>query len=131
MNTEKALYKYLKQKLPQAHWQRFENAVGTGQPDVNVAYKEREAWLELKCSSNVLLQPSQNAWLHARREQMSNVYVWQYHPIKKLHVLWKPPFKTEEHGKYVKVIGSDHITESTSALVLFNYLFSLPLNSTE
>jgi hypothetical protein len=131
VNTEKELYRYLKQKFLGAHWQRFENAVGAGQPDVNVAYKEKEIWLELKCSNTVLLQPSQNAWIHARGEHMKNVYVWQYHPKRKVHVLWKPPFRTVEQGKYVKVIGSDHVTEAESSLVLFNYLFSLPLSSTE
>jgi hypothetical protein len=131
MNTEKALYKYLKQRLPQAHWQRFENAVSAGQPDVNVAYEGREVWLELKCSNKILLQPSQNAWLHARCEKIKNVYVWQYHPAKNVHVLWKPPFKTEECGRYVKVIASDHVTESSSVQVLFNYLFGLPLDKAE
>lgn len=56
MNTEVAVYKYLKRKLPQVDWQRVENWAVSGLPDVNGAFlwpangreKGIEIWCELK-----------------------------------------------------------------------------------
>lgn len=45
IDTEDKLYRSLKERFPYAHWQRIE---GSGVPDVNVALREQEFWLELK-----------------------------------------------------------------------------------
>ena len=126
MQNERGLYRYLRSRLPQAHWQRFENAVGMGQPDVNVAYLHKEVWLELKHGNSVLLQPSQFAWLHQRHNHNPNVYVWQYHVGKEEHRVLQPPFEGEVCGKYVKVVSVNKKIVNKDVNLIFKNLFYLP-----
>ena len=57
MNTETAVYKYLKRKLPEVDWQRVENWAGAGLPDVNGAFlwpaNGRETGIEIWCELKV------------------------------------------------------------------------------
>ena len=57
MNTETAVYQYLKRKLPQVGWQRVENWAGAGVPDVNGAFlwpaNGREIGIEIWCELKV------------------------------------------------------------------------------
>lgn len=72
---ERTIYDRLKAHNPLAHWQRIENAVGVGAPDVNVCHKGKEAWLELKVDrGSVLIRPAQHAW--SVRRVMQGGIVW-------------------------------------------------------
>lgn len=124
--NEANLYRYIRSRFPQGHWQRFENAVGVGQPDVNVAFNHKEYWFELKSAPHVYLQPSQFAWLHQRNSKNPNVYVWQYNPRKEEHVLWQPPFEAEALDKYLKVLKCNKKIVHQNVEEIFKLLFYLP-----
>lgn len=71
-------YHWLKNRYPTAFWQRFENVVGTGVPDVYCCFSGRSTWFELKEGALIkprgstkkvfkLLKPvnaEQQAWMH-------------------------------------------------------------------
>ena len=94
MNTETAVYKYLKRKLPQVDWQRVENWAGAGVPDVNGAFlwpangREMgiEVWCELKVcktkayKTNGLWRPAQIAYQTRRSLFSAGVWNLVSHP---------------------------------------------------
>ena len=94
MNTETAVYKYLKRKLAQVDWQRVENWAGAGVPDVNGAFlwpangREIgfEIWCELKvCKTKAyktkdLWRPSQIAYITRRSCKFANIWNLVSHP---------------------------------------------------
>jgi hypothetical protein len=94
VNTETAVYKYLKRKLPEVDWQRVENWAGAGVPDVNGAFlwpangREIgfEIWCELKvCKTKAyktkdLWRPSQIAYITRRSCKFANIWNLVSHP---------------------------------------------------
>lgn len=78
MSTEKQAYQRLKALEPSAFWQRVENSVGTGFPDVfyrgqllGLGGQSTDAWIEnkvghVRSDGTVIcrkMRPSQHAWL--------------------------------------------------------------------
>ena len=82
MSDERRAYYRLKNLYPDAHWQRIENSVGVGCPDVNVCLKGKEVWIELKegrvnkqgrvC---IKVRPAQRAWVMRRLRSGGNVFL--------------------------------------------------------
>lgn len=80
--NEKLVYHWLRSHHPSAHWQRVENTVGTGVPDVNGCKNGVEVWVELKegvkLSSGIVrikIRREQNAWLLRRHRAGGLVYL--------------------------------------------------------
>lgn len=92
---EKDLYAAIKRALPEPHWQRLENSVGIGQPDVNCCWQSREFWLELKIGKP-LIRPAQYAWGMRRAKQGGIAWIMSRHPVDKSLSLWRYPFKAAE-----------------------------------
>lgn len=68
MKPEQRLWKTVREHVihwPKSHWQRIENEVGAGQPDVNYCIDGVEGWLELKVWPRKL-EPSQILWARTR-----------------------------------------------------------------
>jgi hypothetical protein len=94
VNTEAAVFKYLKRKLPQVDWQRIEAWVGAGVPDVNGAFlwppegqqQAFEIWCELKVcklktfKTEGLWRPAQIAYITRRSCVIGNVWNLVSHP---------------------------------------------------
>jgi hypothetical protein len=94
LNTEAAVFKYLKRKLPQVDWQRIEAWVGAGVPDVNGAFQwpsngqqqAFEIWCELKVcklktfKTEGLWRPAQIAYITRRSCVIGNVWNLVSHP---------------------------------------------------
>jgi len=75
--TEVTLWGLLRKNL-KGHFQRIENAVGTGTPDVCGCWSNTDIWIELKTvkGNNMLFQWSQIAWFKKRHEELStNIWV--------------------------------------------------------
>lgn len=68
--TEAAIFQALKKNLPQVHWQRVENSVGPGTPDVNYCYDGKEGWIELKCLGVMHIRKAQHIWLARRAKAL-------------------------------------------------------------
>lgn len=69
MINEKWMADHIKKLVPEAHWDRVENAAGTGMADLNGCFLGHELWLEMKLMTNFRLhkiQPSQVPW-HTKR----------------------------------------------------------------
>ena len=64
--TESQLSTKIQKLLPEAHWQRIENQVGVGCPDLNGCYQGKELWFELKIWGGAKLRGAQASW-HMRR----------------------------------------------------------------
>lgn len=98
MNTESDVYKTMRRKLPEVDWQRVENWVGAGVPDVNGAFlwpangREIgfEIWCELKvCKTKAyktkdLWRPSQIAYITRRSCKFANIWNLVSHPRSEL-----------------------------------------------
>ena len=71
-NNESGFYKLLRKHLPRdAHAQRIETGgTGLGIPDLNVCYKGKEAWIELKTTAGnkPKISANQVAW-HLKRNR--------------------------------------------------------------
>jgi len=77
---ERRAYHRMKRAFPQADWQRIENRVGSGAPDVNVCHQGVEMWIELKEGRigrdncvRVRIRPPQRAWATRRLNAKGNV----------------------------------------------------------
>lgn len=71
--TEVELWNALNRRLPEVHWQRIENTIGNGVPDVNGCFGGVDFWIELKVLEGVRkrsfrrpLSGPQCAWLTKR-----------------------------------------------------------------
>lgn len=62
------LHAEFRKHLPRVHWQRVENSVGNGVPDVNYCVDGKEGWIEYKVSRGwrIRLRPGQVGWLEQR-----------------------------------------------------------------
>lgn len=76
------VYHWLRSRHPTAHWQRVENTVGTGIPDVNACKDGVEIWVELKEGVKLMsgvvrlrIRKDQNAWLSRRHRAGGLVYL--------------------------------------------------------
>ena len=116
MNTETAVYKYLKRKLPEVDWQRVENWAGAGVPDVNGAFlwpangRERgiEIWCELKVcklksfKTEGLWRPAQIAYQTRRSCISDGVWNLVSHPRAELLYIYSgskiPQLSTDSTG---------------------------------
>tara|TARA_R110000803_G_scaffold1629_4_gene5270 strand:- start:3224 stop:3634 length:411 start_codon:yes stop_codon:yes gene_type:complete len=127
VSSEATFSKLVKSHLPAgAHWQRIETgSTGTGIPDVNICYKGKEIWVELKLikGKRVDLSPTQVAW-HMQRAKAGgitwilarhtydgvrkgkgdNIYLWQGNLAKVVkeigidaggYSVWQNPFAWE------------------------------------
>lgn len=97
----------VKKSLPQVHWTRIENSVGSGMPDLNGCINGIEFWVELKLvlPAGVLLRPMQYAWSHVRHRYGGRIFILAMDERKKLIHLYRPPYKIEECGKYLRLIN--------------------------
>lgn len=69
MRPEQRLYERIKKGMPWVHWQRFEDTLSSGIPDLNGCYQGVEVWIEAKVakpSGKVAMRPAQVAWLTQR-----------------------------------------------------------------
>ena len=58
-------------KTPGLHMERIENLIGIGTPDVNLCYKGREAWVELKLLREFPKRPTTTVKIpHFKAEQL-------------------------------------------------------------
>ena len=66
--VENDIFRWLVRAVPEAHWQRIENAgsLGPGVPDVNCCHRGTETWIELKTAHGLRLHPSQSVWMRRR-----------------------------------------------------------------
>ncbi len=137
MNTEAAVFKYLKRKLPQVHWCRIEAWVGAGIPDVNGAFlwppegQQRgfEVWCELKVcklksfKTEGLWRPAQIAF-HTRRSTVSDA-VWNLvsHPRAEVLYIYSgaktPALSTDSTGSTDPDLILKYNEPWTTALDLF------------
>jgi len=103
--TENEMYHWLKDKFPQACWQRIETSAGSGVPDLNYCFPDgREGWIELKGTNSisfkrtkgerlkgqlcrVSLRPAQLAWHLDRLAHQGKVFVLCYLGNKRLGVI--------------------------------------------
>lgn len=46
--SESKFYQQLKKSLPQVYFERIENRIGQGTPDITAIYNQKEIWIELK-----------------------------------------------------------------------------------
>lgn len=80
-DVESRLYRDGKFSMPGAHWDRIENAIGIGMPDVNVAFNRFEYWIELKRiygsePGTMPVRVAQRQWIKHRYEAgMENVLI--------------------------------------------------------
>ena len=96
--TEKNLYQQLVTTVTALagkdpyHIQRIETLTGRGVPDVEVCFRGRLFWLELKAgTSDPLLRPEQYAWIRRRHRCGGGVAVLLYNA--KGYQLWTNPSK--------------------------------------
>lgn len=82
---------HVKPALKRAHVQRIESMVGRGIPDLNVCYKGKEFWIELKVYTNhkVYMRTQQIAWGMARSMAGGHVFVVA-REVNQVHI-WKHP----------------------------------------
>lgn len=71
------VYEPLKRNLPEIDWQRIENVVGTGVPDINGCANGIEFWIEAKIGTSGAfeIRPAQIAWLTRRYNRGGRVFV--------------------------------------------------------
>jgi len=107
MTDERRAYHRMKRAFPQADWQRVENRVGSGAPDVNVCYKGVEMWVENKEGRLNLdgrvrakIRPAQRAW--ATRRMNAGGQVRMALLVRKdlyiLQGIWLKDFRWEKEG---------------------------------
>lgn len=85
-NLWKWLYKQFK-KIPDLDWQRVENGVGSGTPDLEVCYRGVGFWVELKVAEerktkgmcHVKYRPLQVPWLERRTSKGGRAYALIQH----------------------------------------------------
>ncbi len=77
MTERQGAWEPLRKALPHVHWQRLENLVGSGVPDVNGCLNGIEAWVETKLikGNQITFQPFQPAWLLKRLHHGGRVFV--------------------------------------------------------
>ena len=121
MNTETAVYKYLKRKLPEVDWQRVENWAGAGLPDVNGAFRwpsnGRETGLEIWCELKVcklksfktagLWRPAQIAYQTKRSIVSDAIWNLVSHPQAEVLKIYS--------GSKVSALSTDS-TDSTGSI---------------
>lgn len=83
--TEAKLSTRIQKLLPAIHWQRIENSVGVGCPDLNGCWKGKEFWIELKIIGGAPIRASQKVWHMRRNEAAGKAFIFHYHP-KKEHI---------------------------------------------
>ena len=80
--AELILYYGLKRHLPRVHWVRLENVVTSGLPDLEGAYSDQSAWLELKerprVTAPVYVRPSQRNWWLERTRVSRHLWLLVY-----------------------------------------------------
>ena len=112
MSNEATFSKLVKSHLPVgAHWQRIETgSTGTGIPDINICFKGKEIWVELKLikGKRVDLTPTQVAWLMKRAKAGGHTWILARHTYDGVRIgkgdniyLWKGI-----HAKTVKENGT-------------------------
>ena len=137
MNTEAAVFKYLKRKLPQVDWQRIEAWVGAGVPDVNGAFQwpangqqqAFEVWCELKVcrtkayKTNDLWRPCQIAYITRRSCIIANVWNLVSHPRAEVLYIYSgsktPALSTDSTGSTDPDLILKYNEPWTTALDLF------------
>lgn len=77
MTEAKHVWPLLRDNLPQVHWMRMENLVGTGMSDVNGCYKGTETWVENKIvkGNRIKLERSQPPWIIKRTMAGGRVFI--------------------------------------------------------
>ena len=123
MTPEQKFYQWFRKQLPPgADCVRIETTTMGGMPDVNVCYKGKEIWVELKCLVNgrVLIRPEQNAWMHRRNEAGGEVVILAN--SGPAYYLFLMPLTVIPHGKYLWVKSQPMIYDNGKSLV--NFLFT-------
>lgn len=75
--NESKFYQQLKKSLPQVYFERIENRIGQGTPDLTAVYNKKEIWIELKCIklNKIYLSTFQIAWHYKRYSLGINTYI--------------------------------------------------------
>ena len=65
---EAKFYQEIKKNLSNVYFERIENRIGQGTPDLTAVYNKKEIWIELKCIklNKVHLSSFQIAWHYKR-----------------------------------------------------------------
>jgi hypothetical protein len=124
--TEKIFWDYLRSKL-RGHWQRIENLVDVGTPDVNGCVNEHEIWIELKVDlpgrqpPENLLEPSQKVWFYKRLlHGARNLFIF-IRTRKKIEI-WQPRIVTTMpiyfHMQSIDIPMKVNLTQVIEALCL-------------
>lgn len=114
------------------HVQRIENTAGVGVPDVNICYKGREYWIELKvCQPEILVRVEQWAWHNRRMANGGKCFLLAY-SYEEETAYFAPTFllKVKAYGtqrRYVQVTNKEaliHIKKSNLREFLKTNLFT-------
>jgi hypothetical protein len=108
IKTEDRIYSILKEETPYVHWERIENGVSVGHPDVHGSYQQQDFYVELKTHTlkeGPLLRPAQYAWMTSRLEKaaLSTFVLSGLKDTTKL-MLWKFPFEVRQNKEKVEII---------------------------
>ncbi len=90
MKKDGGLAELFRKHIPTAHWQRVENIIGRGTPDMNGCLKGKEFWIEFKKTDGwrIDIKPEQVAWhLHRSRVGGKTFFAVRRDP-KCLDELW-------------------------------------------
>lgn len=81
-NVNDPFRKGMVEAFPRVHWQRIENSVGTGVPDINFCLDSMEHWVECKWTPSVSgarfshpLNTAQCAWLLKRVHAQGSAWI--------------------------------------------------------
>ena len=71
LKLEAKFYQEIKKNLSNVYFERIENRIGQGTPDLKAIYNKKEIWIELKCIklNSIKLSKFQIAW-HFKRNSL-------------------------------------------------------------
>lgn len=82
--TEAHLSKRIQKMCAKVHWQRIENSVGVGAPDLHGCWMGKDLWFELKIYGGARTRASQNVWHMRRKQAGGQSYRLTFHPKHKM-----------------------------------------------
>lgn len=79
LKTEQWLAQRIQKMCAKVHWQRIENSVGVGAPDLHGCWKGKDLWFELKIWGGAPTRPAQTIWHLRRKTNGGKSYRLTYH----------------------------------------------------
>lgn len=117
MKPEAEFYQWLKDKLQGGtDCVRIENCMGSGMPDVTIAFGGKEVWVELKCEvdGKCLCRKEQYAWSRRRVLAGGRVLIICKYNDNSIKVWEYPQVEVALSGRYLQVIDHPNLCRTFS-----------------